>query len=458
MYLSVEYESPVVALDNLKPVANDVFQRIWMQMVDQGWESGDLMVKRPVREYAQGEVLMPFQMVTTDTGPTVEIITSPEKTIQLIDKQLQDLTQLVNGLLQKERAVMLGSGVHPTLGWEEDDYYRYRTPRLAYDYAIKERGWQHSSVINIAATQEIIDLEFEKAIRVLRLMHRLSGLFIFLCRNDPDYYSKFEGRLSIRPHAWKSHVPESDRERVWLPSQEVNSWADYLSLLWDKTPMFLIGTKNSGLAYIRRHPSFWKFISANSGKVWAAKTVSDGSKFGLQADMTHVQQSDWSYMGLARLRWQWKDGVTVAELVEARQKGKEEEFLAENLTKVLLENRSSATAPPGQELASLALVTGLVANLDDAERFSQVMYYENWKELATAAEVQPLDSRDAVLALCKDMLAIAKAGLQKRGLGEDSYLEPLMERVETGLSPSEIGLGIYQQHQLEGIITNLRIR
>ena len=85
---------------------------------------------------------------------------------------------------------MLGSGVHPGLRPVPADYYRYRTPRPAYDYAISERGWRHWSIVDKAPCRRLVDVSFEDAPRAVRLLHRLTGLMNFVLRNDPGIHGK----------------------------------------------------------------------------------------------------------------------------------------------------------------------------------------------------------------------------------------------------------------------------
>jgi gamma-glutamylcysteine synthetase len=180
-------------------------------------------------------------------------------------RQLESLTAEAGAVLDRLGYAMLGSGVHPTLRAVPADYYRFRTRRPSYDYVIRERRWNHWSIVNVCSVQEIVDVSFAEAPRALNVLHRLAGLMNFLLRNDPDVWGDYDGQISVRPRAWREHVPASaafagDAGRVCLPAREIEGWTDYLSLLWEASPMFLVGTKNSGAAYLPEHPTFLRFL------------------------------------------------------------------------------------------------------------------------------------------------------------------------------------------------------
>ena len=467
MLISAEFELPAVTTNNiggLEAVHPDVFQKVWKELNQIGWERTAFGAHRALAD-APIDCVSAEQVISTDSGPTIEIAPTPALSIKEIQRQLIDVCSILRPLLEKQNVILLGSGVNPALGTSRDEYYLYRTPRPAYDYAIKQRGWQHGSIINIAATQEVIDVPFEKSIRVLNFMYRIAGVILFLFRNDPDFTGQYGGRLSIRPEAWKRHVPyfghfKNDRYKVCLPSNQITSWNEYLALLWENNPMFVLGTKNSGLVFIKDHPSFWEFITKAPAGGWETESIETGQRAFLQPEFNHLVQTDWTYMGFARLRWLWKDNVSLSDLISARQNGKIDEFFSENLKKVLIENRSTATQPPGEELSSLAFVVGLLAEFEKSEKLANSRPYSFWLALAHEAEFAPLRSTfDGVYvpALVRAFLEIALEGLASRNLDEKIFLLPLFQRLVDGLSPSERSLQTFKDGGMTAVIEKLEL-
>ncbi len=105
-----------------------------------------------------------------------------------------------------------------------------------------------------------------------------------------------------------------------------------------------------------------------------------------------------------------------------------------------VENRVFDQQPPGALLAPAALSLGLVSALDEAEE--QLGQY-GWDSLRAARESACRDAlagqldggplTDAV----RDMLAVARDGLRRRRLGEERFLEPLEQRLQTGRCPAD---------------------
>ncbi len=447
MLISVEHEMPAVSLRNKDAVPPEVFDDLWGKLATEGWvREGDHAVSRKLLNPSP-EARKPEQMLTTDTGPTIEIAPSPAETVQEIEHQLTALRGLVVTKLRSKGVGLLGSGIHPFLGSSLEEYSRYRTPRMAYDYAIRERGWQHRSLLNIAAMQEVIDVPIDLAPRIVATMHRLAGVVLFLFRNDSkDIWTNIQ--LSVRPLSWRNqtaNTPEkfkNDRLKVCLPCEETNTWQEYLRLLWERNPMFLLGTKNDGLVFVPEHPDFATFVSSPPKEGWVAKRLDSGQLTRISPTMEHVAQTDWTYMGFARLRLFWKAETPLKTLVEAYQIGGEHlnAFLREHLEKVLLENRSTASPPPGEETCSLAFILGLVENFEAMEQFVKQKPYSFWLELARAAEKQPLSFNIGgveVADLIDKILALSRTGLVRRGHGEERYLEPLARRVRERESPAE---------------------
>jgi hypothetical protein len=453
--ISTELELPVVGLADGSPPLPQVFLALWGDLAQRGWTAGDFCVTRD--RPSEGLCISSNQAISTDTGPIIELVASPSTTLAGVAAQVAALQAEARSALDRIGCVMLGSGVHPGLRPIRSDYYRYRTPRPAYDYAISERGWRHWSIVDKAAVQEIVDVSFEDAPRAVRLLHRLTGLMNFLLRNDPGIHGPglrsssygeagSEGRLSVRSLAWRSHVPHSgpfagDSRRVVIPKTEIGGWPDYLSLLWDSSPMFLAGTKNHGLAWVPERPTFLEFLTRAPRDGWAGRLL-DGSPTRVVPDPSHVAATDWSYMGFARIRWKWRpQPPSVAEIADAWDRGGIEELMARSLEKVVIENRGTSTQPHGEDLVSLALVAGLLANLDEATELTQSSPYSFWVRLLEESTRLPLNSvvlGRSVPDLLMETIAIARRGLVRRGEPTpDVWLAPLLQRLEDGASPAE---------------------
>jgi len=456
---------PVVSVDDGRPAHPEVFLRLWDVLAEAGWRRKDFGV---VRDFpAAGPCIASQQLVTTDTGPLLEVAPAPASSVAGLAAQLRPLLEEAWDPLFALGFEPLGCGVHPTLRPLPDDYFRYRTRRQSYDYAIRERGWKHWTIVDKAATQEIIDVPFADAPRAVRTLHRLSGLMNFLLRNDPDLSGEYDGRISVRPVAWREHVPGAgefagDAARVGIPGREIGGWRDYVSLLWEAGPMFLIGTKSDGLTYIPEHPNLLTFLRAAPRGGWRARSVA-GVETRIVPEPEHVSQTDWTYLGAARIRWKWRDGgPDLDALLRAWDRNEIEPYLSGELEKVVVENRCNSAQPPGDELVSVALVAGLLAALDEAEELAGREPWPFWRDLLEASTTLPLDSSvggRSVPLLLRVLLDVARRGLALRGEADpDAALAALEGRLDERLSPAEKVLAEYRRTGPAGVMTLTRLR
>jgi gamma-glutamylcysteine synthetase len=462
--LSTELEAPVVSLRDGQPAPPEVFRRVWERLAEGSWSPLEFGVSR--ESPGAPESINPSQTIVTDTGPTIELVTSPQGSIVGIQRQLGTLQAEARAALEDLGYGMLGSGVHPGLRAVPADYYRYRTPRPAYDYAIEERSWRHWSIVNIAAVQEVVDVSFDDAPRAVRLLHRLAGLMNFVLRNDPDLFGDYGGRLSVRPQAWWDHVPRSgpfaaDAGKVGVPARELHTWRDYLSLLWEESPMFLAGTKDHGAVWVPEHPSFIRFLEDAPADGWPARSLS-GEAVRVRPAAEHIAQTDWTYMGFARIRWKWRrDLEEVGSFLEAWRGDDIESFLASHVEKLVVENRCNSTQPPAHPLVSLALVSGLLANLDDALELATREPYAFWVSVLDASTTEPLDTTvegRSIPAYAREMVDLARQGLRARGEDDpDSALSELDRRIDEKTSPSEELLREYRSGGLPRLLEVARL-
>jgi gamma-glutamylcysteine synthetase len=464
--VGAELECPVVSQAGAAPPP-DVFQAAWDDLARGGWRRETYGVVREGREAAGVACIGTVQAITTDTGPTLEIATSPAPSLAGLAEQVRGLASEAGGALERLGYAPLGVGTHPAVRPFRDDYLALRTPRPSYDYVVRERGWNHWSIVNVAAVQEVVDVPLDDAPRALRVLLRLAGPMNFLLRNDPDLFGDYGGRLSVRSLAWRDHVPGTarfagDRAKVGLPAREIAGWRDYLSLLWEAAPMFLVGTKSGVAAWVPEHPSFLRFLEEAPDSGWPARTLS-GESVRIVPELAHVEKTDWTYMGFARIRWKWRRSEdAVPRLVEAWRRGSIEDFLHAHLEKVVLENRCNSAQPPGEALVSVALVAGLLASLDEAERLVLEEPYEFWLRALEASTTEPLDATvdgRPIPEIARRMLDVARDGLERRGEASPAEaLAPLERRLAERRSPAEEVLRAYREGGLPRLVRETALR
>jgi len=122
-----------------------------------------------------------------------------------------------------------------------------------------------------------------------------------------------------------------------------------------------------------------------------------------------------------------------------------------------VENRLNDQQPPGELHTIAALTLGLTSAQDKAH---EVIKDYNWDTLRDAreeacrraieGEMEGLNLAD----FAAEMLEVAHAGLKKRELGEEEYLQPLHQRLEENRCPADEVEDIFNHEGIEGIIEN----
>jgi gamma-glutamylcysteine synthetase len=225
--------------------------------------------------------------------------------------------------------------------------------------------------------------------------------------------------------------------------------------------MFLAGTKDHGAVWVPEHPTFLRFLEEAPAEGWPARTLS-GDAVRVHPAPEHIAQTDWTYMGFARVRWKWRQGLEdVGPFLEAWRADGMEAFLASHLEKLVIENRCNSTQPPAHSLVSLALVSGLLANLDDALELVSREPYAFWVSVLHASTTRPLDTTvegRSIPAYAREMVDVARRGLRARGEDDpDSALSELDRRIGENTSPSEELLREYRSGGLARLLKVARL-
>lgn len=456
-FISMEVEYPLVEKLSPHPIVHQRVRDMYSLLCQIGWshviDPRNKLVTGTFRMDKQVDgCLTSTQTITTDTGPLLEIVTHPELNLNDLNLQLKELKLIVSLVLEKINARILGMGIHPLLQATVDEYKKYRSPRSAYEYAIVQRGWPHEKLVNVAAIQEIVDVPKQDVFDALRVLLRLNGIMIFLFRNAPDIFGADEGLLSVRPKKWldsmKSDNPhfKNDVFKCNIPQKEFTGWQDYFDLLLKQFPMFLMGTKKQGLFYIPEHPCFWEFLTNAPKDGWKAKDF-NGNKIEIFPEIPHFDCLDWTYFGLTRPRWLLKPEADLDEIITAFRENQIDEVFKKLTRKIVIENRCNANSFPGEEMASVAFVLGIVENIVEAKKFVMQKSYDFWYRLFELSQKQPLKTAVIddikVIDLIKDFFKIAQAGLKIRGLQEEVYLEKIIPVIENEKSRAEVVMELY---------------
>jgi gamma-glutamylcysteine synthetase len=125
-----------------------------------------------------------------------------------------------------------------------------------------------------------------------------------------------------------------------------------------------------------------------------------------------------------------------------------------------VENRICDQQPPGELLVPAALTLGLVTALDEADRFLSEHPWDFWRAARPAACNRALggDVDGVSLAgLASSMVEIARAGLERRGLGEERFLDPLDRRLNTKWCPADEAEAVFAQGGISALVEKRKL-
>ena len=122
-----------------------------------------------------------------------------------------------------------------------------------------------------------------------------------------------------------------------------------------------------------------------------------------------------------------------------------------------VENRLNDQQPEDSLLAPSALTLGLAHAVDEAwEELSGI----SWDKLRKAREAACRSGAedDFSFELAGKMLSAAEAGLKKRGLGEEVFLQPLFRRLRERCCPADDARKIFESGGLDKLLQELKLK
>jgi len=125
-----------------------------------------------------------------------------------------------------------------------------------------------------------------------------------------------------------------------------------------------------------------------------------------------------------------------------------------------LELRSAGQQPGDSHFAAAALSLGIVeAGAEIAGWLDEVLREEAWPTMRRWQHQTVRDGLcDPVPGLLSGILDLCRQGLERRGLGEEVYMEPLFARVAAGRNPAQESLAAFRAGGIEALVEHTRIR
>lgn len=338
--------------------------------------------------------------------------------------------------LKVDGACVLNASQHPACSRDQDWYESVCVPRPIYNELRGHRGWHHWEGIDAKAQNGAnTSVPVTRAVQALNVAVALAPASIALFANSPLESGVSTGYKENRMTLWSrvfgpARFP-GDLFLSTYPARAFYDLADFFQ--W----MFGSGTVTRGLPIDSSHdykaapvvildggPSLIEFLQSRQ---WPGHRADTGQSVSLQPHAHHVEYSQIGQFLDARLRYRLDQLPALEEILVAwgQDGGLESLFDAHGAQTyiearapgavfadaVLLEDAGIDVAR-SVLLSPSALQAGLLANLDDAWRLVTDYGWQTLGSLRLPAMRAGMDD-PRVKALCAEVVAVAKAGLDK---------------------------------------------
>lgn len=352
---------------------------------------------------------------------------------RLAAQAFQELADTLEAL-EADDALILNASQHPCCGRDAAWYGKVCVPRPIYRELREHRGWHHWEGIDAKAQNGAnTSVPVERAVRALNAAIALAPASIALFANSPLESGMHAGckeqRMTLWPRVFGPARFAGDLKLCTYPARPFTGLGDFFH--W----MFGPGTVTRGLPLEHSYdyksvptvlldgdPCLLQFLQAER---WPGKRLDDGRKAWLKPHARHFEYSQIGQFLDARLRYRLADPPPLGELLRAwRSDGGLEALFEACGAQVYIEARAPGAgyadacllqeggveAARSMLLAPTALQAGLINNLDAAWGLVRDWGWDALGALRQPAMRAGLDD-GRVRALCADVLAVARAGL-----------------------------------------------
>lgn len=410
--VGLELEYPLTKFDGT-PINLEILQVFWDELISKdNWRpiiddiTNETIGVKKLRKHHKGS--FNNDVITVDFGfPTIELSLTPSSNLAEAENRLSDLIFFISTELAKLGCVMLGYGVQPIANPDK----KYVSPKSRhniffniYEEEKRFRNGLYELYIHClsASSQVHVKVSHKEAITALNALNASSGLRIALLANSPVWRGEKTQYKALRELFWDWCWPNRSQQ-VGIPPH-FGSVKDYIYFLLDFRALAIAHKEN--------------FQTLDS--IFPFRRYFFGMETEQKIDMV----------------------LTPADINQVVSYAWHNARLQSNYGTV--EDRVSCQQPPNAQLVPAALTLGLVENIASLERLTQRISLDQWREIRILAcsSGLDLDYELDILSYIEEMLTIAHKGLSERKLGEEKYLDPLFERLESRTTPADTALDI----------------
>lgn len=331
---------------------------------------------------------------------TLEFAFDKARVIQEVEGRFKAYLERIQAILRKDNHEIQGKGLHPH--WQENDNSPVKYPRyqmlmqylaLGEKLGLKNLHAYPQYGAFICGSQVQLDVSRSNYLRVINAFNQVEAAKAYLFANSSFSCSDWSSRIS-RDIFWEDSMHGILEENAGVNAKSFDSEDDFFAYL-DKSAIFT--ADREGKSY---------YFYPIAARDYLAQQEIRAYDLEGQERILHPQAADFKN----HRSYQYQDLTT----------------------RGTVEFRSTCTQPLEATFAPAAFHLGLLENLDALETYLKTAnffkkYGRDYKKLRRAFSRIELsqDEETDVRQFAHDLLQVARQGLEKRGKGEEVYLDKL---------------------------------
>ncbi len=423
--VGAELKFPFVAADG-QAVARETVDALWAYLAENGWTPDhDKTTDRVIGARTAGP--HNDSVASCETGYCkVEFSLAHVGDLFELQDSVQRLRELVRPFLERERAHLLCYGMQPLT--PPSSRLLMKKARAGFwdrvfpsNEVISPADGDDVHMFTVNATSHVhVSVSADEAVQAVNVLNGFAGPQIALTANSPVWRGAIEpGYCCVNEHLWDRWRPTAGR--VGVPSRSYADLQDYVGSVAGLKPVFV---KRDGAPLLlgERYASFAEYFGTEKATV---RTV-DGEERTVTPERGDIDVHNSCYWYSARISRYYT-----------------------------VENRVCDQQPADTLMAPAALTLGLVTASDSAWHTLESTDWQTLRRLREAAcrdGVKAHADGVAVTELCAAMLDAAESGLRQRGKGEESFLQPLRDRLHHKTNPADAIVRSVEKGGIESII------
>ncbi|MEM7712169.1 MAG: glutamate-cysteine ligase family protein [Cyanobacteria bacterium P01_A01_bin.68] len=424
--IGTELKFPLVEQNNGSAVKLETVNALWSYLSNRGWKAAvDPVTNQVVGATKPGEYN--DTLASCETGfCKIEFSLAHVGDLHALNRQIDSLKAELIPFAEEHQVSFLGCGIHP-VSPPSPELVIAKQRTLAWDTLFPEgeivndkpRPGMHLFTVNSGSHVHLSVSSAEEAVGITNVFNGFAGAQIALMGNSSVWKGKVDSEFQcVAEKFWDWWM--LDEARVGLPNKCFTDIEDYGNAIAKLRPFYVV--RNEIPILINDYATFANYYDCSPAK---GKYLS-GEEVDIYPEEKDIKLHNSFYWFTARISRYFT-----------------------------VENRLCDQQVPGNLACPAALSLGLLKALPEAQEELKQFQWSTLKLMREAAMRDGLDAKVKGIELAdmaKKMLDLAILGLERRGLGEEVYLEPLQQRLISKQNPAVKASEIFNQGGIRALI------